>query len=457
MNMFSPKTPFPAKQTLRALVLGGAVALSALFSSQSLLAQPLISGAQPPERVVLDKVIAIVDEGVVLQSELDRRLEEIQLQARQSGRPLPAPTELRAQVIEALVVESLQLQFASRMGVRFDDETLNRVFVSLAEASNMSFDTYIAELEQAGRYLETREQVRRELALREVQRGIVNRRINITDQEIENYLNSEMGRVTMAPDYLIDQILIPVSENDPANVVQAKQRFAEELHQRIVEGTDFLDVRMNAQRNAAANQNFPVSGAELGWRKVDQLPSLFAEIVPGMRIGAVNEPIRSSNGFHILKLVDVQGDSTRLVKQTHVRHILLTPNEIRTEQQTKNLIDNIYRRINEGENFSILARQYSDDTTTVVAGGDLNWLNEGAVSPEFERVMNDLDVGEVSEPFRTSFGWHIAEVLERREQDLSRQYRRQQAENTLRSRKFDIELENWLLEIREQAYVKVLI
>lgn len=438
-------------RSLRTLLLG-ATLLAASGSYTGAL-------AQAPQREVLDKVIAIVDEGVVLQSELNTRLEEIYSQARQSGRQLPPEADLLKQVIEALVIESLQMQFADRMGVRFDDETVNEVFQSLAEASNMTFDDYIASLEAQSRYLITREQVRKELALREVQRGIVNRRINITDQEIENFLNSETGRVTMAPDYLVDQILIPVSENDPTEVVTAKEQYARQLYESITTGGEFLEARMIAQRNAAANppQGFPVAGSELGWRKTEQLPSLFADIVPTMRVGEVREPLRSSNGFHILKLVNVQGDSTRLVNQTHIRHILVTSNEIRTEQEAEALAKTIQQRISDGENFAILARQYSDDTASVVAGGDLSWVNEGGVAPEFESVVKQLEIGEVSAPFRTTFGWHIAEVLDRREQDLSQQYRRSQAENTLRNRKFAIELENWLLEIREQAYVKVLI
>jgi peptidyl-prolyl cis-trans isomerase SurA len=449
--MKSMNNLFKINRSLRMLLLGASL-LAASGSYTGVL-------AQAPQREVLDKVIAIVDEGVVLQSELNVRLEEIYSQARESGRQLPPEADLRAQVIEALVIESLQMQFADRMGVRFDDQTVNEVFQSLAAASNMTFDDYIASLEAQSRYLITREQVRKELALREVQRGIVNRRINITDQEIENFLNSETGRVTMAPDYLVDQILIPVSENDPAEVVAAKEQYARQLYESINAGGEFLEARMIAQRNAAANppQGFPVSGAELGWRKTEQLPSLFADIVPQMRIGEVREPLRSSNGFHILKLINVQGDSTRLINQTHIRHILITTNEIRSEEQAAELAENIHQRINAGENFAVLARQYSDDTASVVAGGDLSWVNEGGVAPEFENVTRLLEIGEVSAPFRTTFGWHVAEVLDRREQDLSQQYRRSQAENTLRNRKFDIELENWLLEIREQAYVKVLI
>ncbi|MEX2332710.1 MAG: peptidylprolyl isomerase, partial [Pseudohongiella sp.] len=164
----------------------------------------------------------------------------------------------------------------------------------------------------------------------------------------------------------------------------------------------------------------------------------------------------SSNGFHLIKLSDVRGDSTRLVKQTEARHVLIAPNEIRTEEQARRLAQEVYERISGGEAFNVVARQLSDDTQSVVAGGDLGWVSDGGMPPEFEEVVRDLDIGELSEPFRTSFGWHVAEVTGRREQDLSREYRRQQATNALRERKFEVELENWMLEIRDEAYVKLI-
>lgn len=405
------------------------------------------------ERQLLDRVIAIVDDGVVLQSEFDERIGEIQQRALEMDMQLPPPAELRNQVMENLIVENLQLQLADRVGIRFDDDTLNQVMADIASQNGMTFDQYVGALEAQGVYLSTRERIRRELAVNEVQRGLVNRRINITDQEIENYLNSESGRSAMAPDYLVDQILIPVPGTDSAALREAKEAFAQEIYQRIQSGEDFAEVRMEAQQSAAS-RGISVSGGELGWRKADQLPSLFVDIVPGMRAGQVNEPIRSPNGFHIIRLTDVRGDSNRLVHQTEARHILVAPNEIRTEEQARRLINEIHQRLADGESFNVLARQYSDDTMSVVAGGELGWVSDGGMPPEFEAVVRTLEIGEVSEPFRTSFGWHVAEVTDRREQDLSRQFRRQQAENTLRARKFDLELENWMLEIRDEAYVK---
>lgn len=409
------------------------------------------------ERQVLDRVIALVDEGVILQSEYDERLQEILLRAEERDLQLPPPDQLREQVMENLIIESLQLQLAERVGIRFDDDTLNRVMTDMANQNNMTFEQYVDALESQGVYLTTRERIRKELAVNEVQRGMVNRRINITDQEIENYLNSESGREAMAPDYLVDQILIPVLATDSAEVERAKEAFANDLLQRVRDGEDFADVRMQAQQNASGSgQGFAVSGGELGWRKADRLPSLFADIVPDMTTGEVSDPIRSSNGFHLIKLSDVRGDSNRLVKQTEARHVLIAPNEIRTEEQARRLAQEVYERISGGEDFSIVARQLSDDTQSVVAGGDLGWVSDGGMPPEFEEVVRDLEIGELSEPFRTSFGWHVAEVTGRREQDLSREYRRQQATNALRNRKFDVELENWMLEIRDEAYVKII-
>ncbi|MEX2335240.1 MAG: peptidylprolyl isomerase, partial [Pseudohongiella sp.] len=259
----------------------------------------LSSNAFAQERQVLDRVIALVDEGVILQSEYDERIQEILQRAREMDMQLPPPEQLQEQVMENLIIENLQLQLAERVGIRFDDDTLNRVMTDMAQQNNMTFEQYVNALESQGVYLTTRERIRKELAVNEVQRGMVNRRINITDQEIENYLNSESGREAMAPDYLVDQILIPVLETDSADVARAKEAFAQDLVQRIRDGEDFVDVRMQAQQAASG---FAVSGGELGWRKTDRLPTLFASIVPNMTTGEVSDPIRSSNGFHLIKL-----------------------------------------------------------------------------------------------------------------------------------------------------------
>jgi len=429
-------------QTLLRLVTG--VCLAALLS----LSAPLALG----QRVLLDRVIAIVDKDVLLQSELDDRLNSIRQQAAANNEPLPPVDQLRSEVLEALVVENLQMQFAERVSIRFDDDTINRVLGNMAEGNNMTFDEYVSVLEQQGVYLRTREQVRKQMTLQELQRGIVNRRITITDQEIQNFLGSEMGREVMAAEYLVEHMLVVSDEIDTPALREEKLQYSADIVARLKDGEDFLTLRTAAQRA----QLYPIDGADFGWRKANQLPNLFADTVVQMNTGDIEGPIAADNGFHIIKLTNQRGGTQQIVNQTHIRHIMLTPNEIRDEDQTLAAIKRLRQRIVDGEDFSNLARQNSDDASSVVAGGDLDWVSQGGMPIEMERVVADLEPGDMSEPFRTDVGWHIAEVLDRRVEDLSQQYARRQAENALRNRKFDLELQNWLIEIREEAFVELI-
>jgi peptidyl-prolyl cis-trans isomerase SurA len=403
------------------------------------------------ERQLLDRVIAVVDEDVVLLSELEDRMNEIRMQARANNETLPPESEIRPQVLEALITENLQMQLAKRVSIRFDDDTINRVLDNMAQNNNMSFDDYVATLERNGVYLATREQVRKQMTLQELQRGMVNRRITITDQEIQNFLNSEMGREVMAAEYLVNHLLVMSDETDSEEMRSAKLKYAADLVARLKDGESFTSVRASAQRA----QIFNVDGTDFGWRRANQLPNLFSGIVANMNVGTVEGPIQAPNGYHIIQLGQKRGGTEQIVNQTHVRHIMLSPNEIRDEEQTHTAIERLRQRVVDGEDFATLARQNSDDASSVVAGGDLDWINPGGMPPEMESVVNALEPGELSEPFRTSTGWHIAEVLERRVEDLSRQYARRQAENALRNRKFELELQNWLIEIREEAFVEL--
>ena len=408
--------------------------------------------AAAQQRVLLDKIVAIVDRDVVLQSELNNRLEDIRRTAQRDNRELPPPNQLRDEVLETLIMENIQLQFAERASIRYDDDTINRVLGNMAQESGLSFEAYIQALEAQGVYLQTREQVRQQLTMQELQRGYVNQRITVTDQEIDNFLNSEMGQEVISADYLIDHILIPVTSADGPQMRSEKLRYAAELVAQLEEGGSITETRARA----LTERRFALDGTNFGWRKLDQLPSLFANAVEPMSVGQIEGPIEAGNGFHIIQLRDKRGGTEQIVKQTHIRHIMLAPNEIRDEQQTIALINELRQRIvDDGEEFTSLARQNSDDATSVVAGGDLDWVSEGGMPIEMESVVDTLEVGEISEPFRSQMGWHIAEVLGRRESDLSSEYTRSQAANMLRNRKFELELQNWLIEIREEAFVEL--
>jgi peptidyl-prolyl cis-trans isomerase SurA len=344
------------------------------------------------------------------------------------------------------------MQLANRVSIRYDDDTINRVLGNMASNNNLTFDQYVDALEENGVYLQTREQVRKQMTMQELQRGMVNRRIKITEQEIDNFLNSEMGRELMAADYFVDDLLIPFSAADIPEIKSEKQRLAADLISRIDDDFPLAAARAAARQNTAIE----IGGAELGWRKAKQLPSLFADIVVEMEIGQVEGPIEAGNGLHIIQLVDKQGGTEQFVNQTRVRHIMLSPNEIRNEEQTEAEARKIHQRILDGEDFATIARQNSDDASSVVGGGDLDWVNEGGMPPEMEQVVDALEIDGVSEPFRSQVGWHVARVEGRRLQDLSREFTRNQAANALRNRKFELELENWLIEIREDAFVELI-
>lgn len=429
----------------------GAITLARFLSVAGLgLAITIAAGSASAQRVLLDRIVALVDEGVVLQSELESRVIEIQANAARASRSLPEPKQLRTEVLDTLVIENLQMQLAERVSIRFSDDEINRILGSMAESNDMGFDEYLDVLNDAGVYLQTREQVRKQMTLQELQRGMVNRRIQITEQEIDNFLNSETGREIMAPDYLVEHMLILAGGEEAAAAKQSKLRYAADLVARINEGESFAAVR------AAALQArlFEVDATEFGWRKAEGFPNLFREIVEGMDIGDVEGPIEAGNGFHLIQLVNKAGGTEQMVKQTNFRHIMLTPNEIRDEQQTEDAIREFRQQIIDGDGFATLARQNSDDDGSVVAGGDMDWINEGQLPRDMEAEIDALEIGDLSEPFRSSTGWHIVEVLERRVADLSRIYSRNQAENALRNRKFDLELQNWLIEIREEAFVE---
>lgn len=427
-------------------------AASTLLSVLTLTCALGSMSATAQQRQLLDKVVALVDDNVVLMSELNARLADIRRNASASNQQLPPAGQLRQEVLETLILENLQLQMAERVSIRYDDDTINQVLTNMAQSNNMSFDQYVAALEADGMYLQAREDVRRQLTIQELQRGMVNSRIGVTEQEIDNFLNSEMGREVMAADYLVDHLVVQLDGTEAPEVRAEKLRYASELVARMRDGQPLPVVGRQAQ----AEGRHQVTGSDFGWRKAAQLPNLFSDIVNSMRIDQVEGPIEAPNGYHIIQLIDKRGGTEQIVNQTNIRHIMLTPNEIRTEEQTLEAITNLRQRILDGEEFATIARQNSDDASSVVAGGDLDWVNERGMPPEMEAVVNELEIGELSEPFRTATGWHIAEVLGRRESDVSRQYTRSQAANALRNRKFDLELQNWLLEIREEAFVELI-
>jgi peptidyl-prolyl cis-trans isomerase SurA len=400
---------------------------------------------------ILDKVIAIVDDDVVLQSELDARLAVIYAQIQQSGTQAPPQEILIQQVLERLISERLQLNIAYNAGVRITDEEVNQAMARIAANNQLNMDEYIAQIHaEGGTVANVREDIRNEISIMRVQQGRVMRRIQISEQELDNFLNSEEGRFLTSPDVNVGQILLSVptgSSNEEIDSIMAR---AENILDQVNNGVDFRQLAIANSADQSALQ-----GGDLGWRKMAQLPGVFIDAVEQLELGEVSEPIRSAAGFHLLKLYERRGGGERLVEQHFARHILIKPNQIRDEQATVDQLNQLRDRAIAGEDFGDLSKEFSEDTGSALKGGELGWSTPGMFVPEFEETMNSIALNEISMPFSSQFGWHILQVTERRNQDFSSTIIRNNAANMLRQRKYEEELQVWLQEIRDEAFVEI--
>jgi len=429
------KAPSPNGESRYSLSL---ILLSALcWWPQSLVAQI----------EVLDQVVAIVDDDIVLASELQERVQGVRSNMETRGVEVPADDILIRETLDRLILDSIQLQLANRYGVRIPDQQLDEAMGRLARQNGMTLEQFRVALEQSGQsYAAAREGLRDDLAIQRVQQGNVMRNINISEQEIDNFLATEEGEAMTQPEYRVIQALLASNRSDDAATVSAKEDYVDQVLANIQAGTPF-------EQAVAAVEPYSFSGGDLGWRKLGDIPSMFAEVVPTMSIGEI-EKVRSSSGFHLVYLADAVGGE-RLVKQTDVRHILIKPTEVLDETAAEALAGQLMERINAGEDFAALARQYSDDIGSAAEGGELGWTNPGQMVPEFEAAMAGAREGEVTEPFRSEFGWHILEVMGRRDKDFSSEIQRNQVANFIREQKYQEELDAWLRKIREEAFVDI--
>jgi len=400
---------------------------------------------------ILDKVIAIVDDDVVLQSELDARLAIIYAQIQASGTQAPPQDILVQQVLERLISERLQLNIAYNAGVRITDEEVNQAMARIATNNQLTMEEYITKVHgEGGTVAKVREDIRNEISIMRVQQGKVMRRIQISEQELDNFLNSEEGRFLTSPDVNVGQILLSVpsgASNDEIDSIMAR---AKNLLEQINNGTDFRQLAIANSADQSALQ-----GGDLGWRKMAQLPGVFIDAVEQLELGGVSEPIRSAAGFHLLKLYERRGGGERLVEQHFARHILIKPNQIRDEQATIEELNKLRERALAGEDFGDLSKEFSEDPGSALKGGELGWSTPGMFVPEFEDTMNSIALNEISEPFSSQFGWHILQVTERRNEDFSSTILRNNAANMLRQRKYEEELQVWLQEIRDEAFIEI--
>jgi len=425
---------------------------------KQVLAQPLVAliillvSLQASAQIkVLDKIVAIVDDDVVLKSELDQRMDAIVAQLTQSGTQMPPEKILEQQVLERLISERLQLTMGYDSGVRISDEELNQAIARIAASNKISVAQYIEQVALQGSSISAmRGEIRNELTIMRVQQGKVMRRIRISEQELDNFLKSEEGRFVTSPDVNIGQILLSISSDSNRKSIDQVVGRADLLFNQIDQGADFRAIAIANSADQSALQ-----GGDLGWRKMAQLPGVFIDAVEKLDIGEVSQPIRSAAGYHLIKLYERRGGEEQLVEQHFARHILIKPNQIRDQKTTINQLNELRKRSIAGEDFAILAKEFSEDPGSALSGGELGWSTPGMFVPEFEQTMGTIAINDISEPFASQFGWHILQVTERRQQDFSSEILRNKAQSMLRQRKYEEELQVWLQEIRDEAFIEI--
>jgi peptidyl-prolyl cis-trans isomerase SurA len=429
--------------------------IPAALAALLLLLAPAALPAQTRELVdkgeLLDKVVAVVNDGIVLQSELDEQVVTIAQRLRQQGLELPPQSVLRQQVLERLVVQEIQMQRAKRAGIRINDEQLNAALAEVAQRNGIPLQQLPEALSQQGiDYAAYRDGIRKELTLQVLRQRDVIQKINVAPRELEQFLDKQKGRPSELNEYNLSHILIAVPQAATAAQLEEAARRATDVHERAKRGEDFSRLAV-----AYSNSQTALEGGSLGWRRGPEIPTVLADLVTGLKPGEISEPLRTPSGYHIVRLNEVRGaDVQTVVQQVKARHILLKPTEIQDDATVEQRLRTIRERIAKGEDFGAVAKVVSEDPGSASEGGDLGWTGPGTFVPEFEQVLQGLAENEISRPFRTQFGWHIVQLLGRREFDNTDELRRQRAFVQLRESKADEETELWLRRLRDEAYVE---
>lgn len=407
--------------------------------------------AYADEIVKLDRIVAIVDQTVITEQELESRMRTVTAQLKKQNTELPAENVLRKQILERLISDALQLQYAAQTGLKIDDNQLNKTIERIAEQNQMSIKEFSDALSADGISMtKFRADIRSEITIARLREREVESRVNVSESEIDNFLTTQSSNNENRDEFEISHILIRTPEEGTPEEIQKAKAKVDEAIKLLQEGSSFSKV--SASFSDAPNA---LEGGNLGWKSATQVPTLFLEALKNMQAGEVSQPLRSPNGFHILKLTNKRGGNSPLViEQTHARHILIKLTEVVSEADGKKKMDDIKERLDNGEKFEVLARQFSEDGSAS-NGGDLGWVNPGDTVPQFEKAMNELKDNQISEPTRSPFGWHIIQVLERRKQDMSKEAARLKARQEIRARKADEAYQDWVRELRDRAYVEM--
>ncbi|MFO1367408.1 MAG: peptidylprolyl isomerase [Marinagarivorans sp.] len=399
----------------------------------------------------LDQVAAIVGKNVVTLSDLNSRVAEIKNRPDAEKIKLPPDDVLRKQVLDHLITESLQLASANRMGVKVSPEQVNAAMTNIAQKNRMTLEQFEAMLVSEGLSPAVmRQRLQREITVQQVQRGVVTQRIKVSELEIENFLKSADAKFWISPEYHIGHFMIALPPSPSAAEVAEAEAKINAVYDELKNGADFA-----ATAIAKSNAQDALNGGDIGWRKSADLPSLFAELVADMPVGSLSKPARSPAGFHILKLIDKRSDANQVITQSKVRHILVKTSAVVSDEEARAKLNKLRSSILAGADFAKLAKENSEDIGSMLNGGDLGWSSPGMFVPEFENAISEATVGQVSEPFKSQFGWHILQVTERRQEDMTKEVLQRKAANILTSRRFEDELQLWLMELKEDAFIDI--
>ncbi len=401
---------------------------------------------------MLDGIAAIVNEGVVLKSQLQKEIKTITLRASQEDMQLPSEDIIQEQVLESLIVEEIQLQRAERIGLQLSDQILNSTIANISQQNNIPFEKLPEALAAEGiDYAEYRRDIRKNLILEQLRDIEVIRKITVSPREIDVCLEDFEDGVVSDSEYDLSHILISAPESATIEDFTTIEREAEDIHEQLIAGGNFGEIAIEFSDSQTG-----LDGGSLGWRKGSELPTIFSDIVKSLKVGEISRPYRTKSGFHIVKINDLRSTFNRSeVEQMKVRHILVVPNEIIDNETAKQKLTDAQREIQDGKNFSDIATILSEDPGSKDSGGDMGWVNPGTFVEEFENVAKNLEIGVVSEPFRSRFGWHILEVLGRRTHDNTEERKESICSNSIRNSKFTDEVELWLRRIRDEAYVEI--
>jgi peptidyl-prolyl cis-trans isomerase SurA len=421
--------------------------LMGLFLSSSVV---FADQAKQAEIVKMDRIVAIVDQVVITEKELADRIKSVSAQLEKQGTELPPPAILEKQILERMITDRLQLQFASQTGLRVDDNQLDKTIERIAGQNKMDIPAFKKALQEDGiQYRKFREDIRNEITLARLREREVDNRINITESEIDSFISMQSAS-NSTDEFEISHILIRAAEDTAPEDLKKLRAKADDALSQLQAGKDFA--KISASFSDAPNA---LEGGSLGWKNGSQIPALFLEALKPLKTGEASQVLRSPNGFHILKVTNRRGGSSPLVVgQTHVRHILIKFSEVVSEKDAMTRMLDIKERLDNGGKFEDLARQYSDDGSAK-SGGDLSWVNPGDTVPEFEKTMNALAPGEISNIIKTQFGLHVMQVIERRNQDMSKEAVRIKARQEIRARKSDEAFQDWVRELRDRAFVEL--